>query len=398
MKRLSVCFLGCMVILISSFVWAETKPIIILSLVPVSPGSSQVTMAQKLAVEECNARGGLLGRKVELIVEDDQLKPEVAISKAQKHLLEGKIAAIMVTSSSTIKPLQDLTTQYNMPLVMIAHAEEATGKNFTYNSFRPAYNTAMAARATIAFAAKHLKDKKKFYLLNPDYKFGHDLAASLKRELARQIPEAQLLGEDYHPFMSKDFSVYLTKIKMSGAEVILNQSFGFDAGVLVKQRAELGVPAVVLGPGVLDPAAIRERPESSIGNCGCDTWFPTSTSKESLDFLSSWERTYKDSKEYPIPTSISARDYIAVTFLLEAIKEAGSAEPAKLIPTLETLRLRTISGDVYLRACDHQLIMPFQCVTVIKKDRPYYSAPITIPASEIMIDERDVDNPRCKRR
>ena len=87
---------------------------------------------------------------------------------------------------------------------MAAHADEETGKNFNYNSVRLAWNTSMSARAIVAYAAKYLKAKK-FYLLNQDYAYGRDFAANIKKELARQIPGSQIVGEDYHPSCRKIF-------------------------------------------------------------------------------------------------------------------------------------------------------------------------------------------------
>lgn len=403
MKRLTLSYLCvvCMVIVFSSAVWAEEQPIRILSLYPMSGGmkasSEQWTFAEKVAIEEVNAQGGLLGRKIELIIEDTQLKPDIAVSKAQKYLLEGNVDVIIGAGSNVVKPLQDLAKEYNVLLIMAAHADVETGKNFNYNSVRLAWNTSMLARAIINYAAKNLPGMKKFYLLNQDYAYGRDFGANYKKELARQIPEAQVVGEDYHPLMSKDLSPFLTKVKMSGADVILSSSWGLDASVLIKQRLELGVKAILIDPPAVDPTFIRENPEASIGTHGCDTWFNTSTSKESLDFIESWKRIIK-SADHPLPTNMAAREYIATKFLLEGIRKAGSTAVNKVVPVLENLRITAISGEVSMRACDHQLMMPLQCVSVGRKDPPYYGIPVTIPASVTMISEQDVDNPRCKRK
>ncbi len=389
----------CMVVLILSSAWAE-KPIRILSLYPLSgpikANSEQWTLGEKLAVEEVNAQGGLLGRKIELIFEDTLLKPEVATSKAQKYLLDGKVDILIGAGSNVVKPLQDLAKQYNVPLVMFAHADEETGKNFSYNSIRPTWNTAMSARAIVAYAAKYLKPKK-VYLLNQDYSYGRDFGANIKKELARQIPGAQIVGEDYHPLMSKDLSPFLTKIKMSGAEVLLTADYGLDISVLLKQRRDLGVKTTVLGPALADASIARENPEAALGAHACDTWFNTNPTKESVDFINNWKKFIKSS-EYPLPTGLSARDYIGMKFLLEGIRKAGSVEAQKLIAALEGLHMKSITGEVYMRACDHQMIMPIQCVSIDKKAPPYFGVPVTMPVSITMIDDQDIDNPRCKKK
>jgi ABC-type branched-subunit amino acid transport system substrate-binding protein len=98
-----------------------------------------------------------------------------------------------------------------------------------------------------------------------------------------------------------------------------------------------------------------------------------------------------------LPTNLAAREYIATKFLLEGIKKAGSTEVSKVIPALESVKMKTITGDVFMRACDHQLIMPLQCVHVEKQTSPYLGVPVTIPVSITTIEEQDVDNSRCKR-
>jgi branched-chain amino acid transport system substrate-binding protein len=402
MKRfiLGCVFMVCLGFLFSSVLWGAEGPIRILSLYPLSgpikANSEQWVLGEKVAIEEANAQGGLLGRKIELILEDTLLKPDVATSKAQKYLLEGKVDILIGAGSNVVKPLQELAKQYNIPLVMFAHADEETGKNFSYNSIRPTWNTTMSARAIVAYAAKYLKAKK-YYLLNQDYSYGRDFGANIKKELARQIPGSQIVGEDYHPLMSKDLSPFLTKVKMSGAEVLLTADYGLDISVLLKQRLDLGVKAVVLGPALADATVARENPDAALGAHACDTWFNTNPLKESVDYINSWKKLSK-STEYPVPTSLSARDYIGTKFLLEAIKKAGSIEAAKLIPVLEGLHMKSITGEVFMRACDHQLIMPIQCVSIDKKVPPYFGVPVTMPISVTMVDEQEVDNPRCKKK
>ncbi|MGD0918626.1 MAG: ABC transporter substrate-binding protein [Thermodesulfobacteriota bacterium] len=389
-----------LIIVFSSSLRAQQGPIRILILHPLSgpakASGEQWVLGARFAVDETNAQGGVLGRKVELISEDSQLKPEVAMSKAQKYLLEGRADIILGAGSNIVKPLQDLTKEYNILLVMAAHSDDETGKNFTYNAVRPTWNTSMMARTLVAYAAKNLPYKK-FYLLNQDYSYGRDYGAALKREIARQIPGGQIVADDYHPLMSKDLSPFFTKIKNSGAEAIISSDWGLDISVLLKQRLDLGIKAVVLGPALADRAVILENPDASLNNIAVDTYFPTVNTKESIAFVSDWKKWYKGA-EYPEPTSIAAREYIGIKFILEGVKKAGSVEVNKLVPALEGLRMKSVIGEIYMRVCDHQLIMPLPVVTITSKTPPYFSPATMIPASEVAIEEEEVNNPRCKRK
>jgi ABC-type branched-subunit amino acid transport system substrate-binding protein len=384
----------------SSLAQAEQRPIRILMLHPLSgpakATSDQWVLGARFAAEQANARGGVIGRKIELISEDSQLKPDVAVSKAQKYLLEGNADIILGAGSNIVKPLQDLTKQYNILLVMAAHSDDETGKNFTSNAIRPTWNTSMIARALIAYAAKHTSFKK-FYLVNQDYAYGHDFGVALKKEIARLIPNAQIVGEDYHPLMSKDLSSIVTKIKNSGADAILSSDWGLDISVLLRQRLDLGVKAVVMGNALSDWAVIRENPDAVIGNIAVDSYFSTVNTKESKSYLADWQKWYKGS-DYPEPTSVASREYIGISFVIEGIRKAGSVELNKLIPAFEGLRMMSVNGEVYMRACDHQLIMPLPIATIANKTPPYFGPATIMPASEVMIEEEAIDNPRCKRK
>ena len=81
-----------------------------------------------------------------------------------------------------------------------------------------------------------------------------------------------------------------------------------------------------------------------------------------------------------------------------AIQKAESVEVNKLIPAMEGMRQKSLNGEVYLRACDHQLMVPLPVATVSSTKYPYFGVPTMIPASTLEIEETEVDNPRCKRK
>lgn len=402
MKRNAAVFLVflCSVLVFSSALWAAEKPIKLLCIYPVSGpmkgNGDQWMLGIKFAAHEINEQGGLLGRKVEVIVEDSQMKPDVAVSKAQKYLLAGNADIVISTVSSIVAPLQDLTKEHNIPFVMFAMADAETGKNFAYNSARLTWNCSMIARTLINYTAKNTSYKK-FYLLNQDYSYGRDFGAAVKREIARQIPGAQIVGEDYHPLMSKDLSPFLSKIKTSGAEAIVTLNWGIDISVLLKQRLELGVKAVVIAPAVSDESVVRENSEGAFGNISADTWFLTVNTKESRDFINNYKKWYKGT-EYPEPTKLSAREYIGMKLFFAGIKKAGSLDVNKLMPALEGLRTSGPTGEVSMRACDHQILLPLPAGTVTSKKHPYMGVPTIIPANAVAIEEEAIDNPRCKKK
>jgi len=378
------------------------RPIRILLLDPLS-GPNQLygdrlLLGLKFAVEEINAQGGLLGRQVEAIAEDSQVKPEVAVRKAQKYLMEREVDFAMVNLGAHVaKAVKNLTTEHNIVFINLTGSEEATGKDFSYNSVRVWYNYPMMPKAFVKYIAQN-KPFKKFYLLNQDYAPGHEIGVSFRKEVMKQIPGAEIVGEDYHPLWLKDFSPFLTKIKATGAECILTGNWGTDISILVKQCKELGVPAKVANMALADPLALAELGEAAVGCIVSDTWLSSVNTPESVDFLARWQKRYKGTT-YPNPDDISARPYIAARFVFDGIKKARSTEVNTLIPVLEGMRQKSLNGEIYLRACDHQLQSPYPVAEVVSKTYPFFGPAKIIPASEIEIEENivAVDNPRCKK-
>ena len=100
------------------------------------------------------------------------------------------------------------------------------GKNFNRYTFRTCLNTHVFGEGMAYYFAR--RPEKKFYILNQDYSYGHDMAEGFKRGLKKHKPDAVIVGEAYHPLFLKDFAPYLTKVQGAGAEVIF--SGDWDAG------------------------------------------------------------------------------------------------------------------------------------------------------------------------
>jgi branched-chain amino acid transport system substrate-binding protein len=397
---LSLLLIGCAVFSFSSPVWAE-RPIRFLFIDPLSGPPQDIgerhVLGCEFAVEEINSQGGVLGRKVEVIREDNQAKPDVAAAKAQRHLMEGNVDMVFVAMGAHLnKAVLEVTKQYNIPHVNMTQSDEATGKDFSYHSITMFFNPSMMVRGMVNAATRFGKFKK-FYLLNQDYVYGHSVAKAFKKEVNRQIPDAQIVGEDFCPLWGKDLSPFLTKIKASGADAILTTNYGPDLSILLKQRMELGVKATVINHAVIEPKVVHENPEGALGSITIGMFVGTANTKEALDFASRWKKRYANDK-YPEPDTVSGKTYMGTMFVFEAIKKAQSLKVDKLMPVLEGMHLKSLNGEMYLRACDHQLQTPLPVVTVVSKTPPYFSTPIMLPISATMIDEQDVENNRCKRK
>jgi len=391
-------FVFCLFVLILTPYASAEKPIKIL-VVDVQSGpimhfGQRGLMGWQLAAEEINSKGGILGRQVEVMVADDQFKPEVAIRKAEKHIMAGDVDIIAKAVGSHLsRALTDLTKQHNIPFINMANSNIFAEEGFSYNAILGSYRASMVARVIATYLAKK-GSVKKVYLINPDYAYGRDMAAMFEAEVKRLIPDADIVGKDFHPVNSKDFSPFLVKVKALGADCILTGSFGVDLSILMKQRHELGIKALVASNALGDPLAVKEFADVALGGIMADCWTMTIPNQQSKDFIASWQKRFKDT-QYPNPDAISAKSYIAAQFVFEGIKKAQSTEVEKLIPVMEGLRLTTLNGEAYIRACDHQLQMPLPLAEIVSTEPPYYGVPTMIPAEQIAIEAKSLNNPRC---
>jgi len=389
----------CLMLAMSSYVWAAERPIRILVVEglsgPAKDIGERVVLGSKFAVEEVNASGGVNGRKVELIAEDNQGKPDVGARKAQKYLLEESVDMISIFAGSNIvKAVAQAMGDSKILLLAGTQGDDITGKDFSYNRYRPYWNVSMFARGIVEYLAKH-KKMKTFYLLNQDYSLGRDASAAYKREIARQLPEGKIIGEDFFPLFTKDLSSFLTKIKASGVEAILTTAWGSDIYLLLKQRQELGVKAPIVCYALADPFTISAAPESAVGTIASDGYAITIDTKENKDFVKKWQEKHKEG-EYPNPDLHTARGYMGTKLMLEAAKKANSVQLDKIMPVLEGFRANMPIGEVYIRPCDHQIQMPMAVVEVVSTKYPYIGPATILSASTVSIEEDATGNARCK--
>jgi branched-chain amino acid transport system substrate-binding protein len=195
----------------------------------------------QFVVDEQNAKGGLLGKKIELFVEDNELKPDVAVRKSKKHILENRVDILGAgLGSHNVLAATKVAEEYKKVFINYGGlADSLTGKDFSRYSFRVTCNTYDYAVALAKFMAK--KPYRRFYVLCQDYAYGHDAGKAFKDQLKIHFPAAQIVGEDYHPLATKDFAPYISKIIAAKADAVFTPNWGPDGVNLIKQARSLGL-------------------------------------------------------------------------------------------------------------------------------------------------------------
>ncbi len=340
----------------------------------------------EIAVKEVNKTGGLLGRPVEMVVEDNQMKPEVAVTKLKKMILEDKCEVIFQASSSAVA----LAISQTMPrykkiyIPMGSFAMDLTGKYFHPYVFRTDSNVALFTKAMALYIGRQKKEFRKVYMINMDYAYGHDVADFYERFIREIAPDTQILVKDFHPLFNKDFGPYISKVKASGADYLLTGNWGTDLIQLIIQARSLGLKIPFAGILQSDPNTLAAMPgDEAVGNYGVASFFPGVDTPEAKKLEESF---YERAGVWPAEQVWYA--YKGMILYAEAVKKAGSLDVDKIIKAFEGLKWDGPTGTVTMRAKDHQIMHPMIVGQVVKKTK-YFDFPYLKPLQVIPLEQLD---------
>ena len=194
----------------------------------------------QLAVEQINKKGGIVGRQVELIVEDSTSGDAgTAVQKARKLIERDQVNFLLGNVNSALAlAMADVSNEKKvLHIVPGGHTDAVTGATCHWNVFRVCNTTQMEANAVTPLLIKNAG--KKWYYITPDYAFGHTLQAGLEKACAKA--GGTKLGADLTPLGTTDFSSYLIKAQSANPDVIIFLTQGDDMVNALKQAVQFGL-------------------------------------------------------------------------------------------------------------------------------------------------------------
>lgn len=339
------------------------------------------------AAKVINESGGLLGKKVEVIPIDSELKPDVATRKAQNLILKNGVKFFCGgTGSSVGAAMEQLATKQNA--IMISYgmaAASMTGEKCSKNFFRTCGNTDQHSYALADLIGK--KGYKKVAIIAQDYSFGKEALSAFKKRLAQANPAAKIVAELYHPAGTKDFAPYASQLIAAKPDVIFTPNWGNDLTLLLKQGRPMGMKQKVFSYYINDEVTIEALANDSlmIGNMGAEVYTLSIPTKKNKDFVAKF---HKDKGYYP--TWLRGKSYLSTMFWAEAVKKAGTTDVNAVIKAWEGLSYDGPAGVWTMRACDHQAQIPFWYTEIVKKT-PFFKHAFEAPAG--MIEAKNVSVP-----
>jgi branched-chain amino acid transport system substrate-binding protein len=278
----------------------------------------------KLAVEERNAKGGVLGKKVELVIEDGVCNPAKSVNAAEKLIQRDKVTVLSgAFCSSATAAVMPVAANYKIPLVTgVSSAADLTEKGNKY-FFRATETDALLAKSFASILVEQLKLKKVAYIgVNDDW--GRGGVEQFEKQMTAL--GASTVMKDYFDPGTTDFYTLLTKLKSSGADGVFVAAETQDGSILVKQKAELGLKVKMFGVGSWATADfIKLTGPAGEGIYAAVPYAATMTTPKNKAFVDAYEAKYKE-----MPGKYSAAGYNAINIIMDSIARAGGTDPEKI--------------------------------------------------------------------
>jgi branched-chain amino acid transport system substrate-binding protein len=322
-------------------------------------------MAVDLAVEEINAAGGVMGRKVELLKEDS-VNPQTASTKAERMIERDKVACIIgeISSASALTIAQVAQRNKTLFVNTGANSDALRGSDCKRYMFHVESQNSMYVKSVgRSFLKDGLVKGKKWYSLTADYAFGHDLLRVAKRFM--EANGGQFAGDDLVPTDATDFSAYLLKIRGAKPDLVVLNLAGNQITNFLKQYAEFGLTFPVGGFGFDTALAWAAGKGNFVGTWPC-VWHHLLQTEGSKKFVASFTKKYGKP-----PENQAWGDYIATKIVAQSVNELKSADSTKLVEHFEKGAkfdlLKTRQG--YFRASDHQLMHEMYAITALPPEK-----------------------------
>lgn len=304
-----------------------------------------------LAVEEFNAKGGVLGRKIELLARDDQLKPGITaqrakelIEKDQVDFMSGALSAhVQMAVNSQTKPAR-------MVYISISQANAITAvPDWSPWTFHEAFSPHMTTQAGGSWAIDNLG--KRIFILYADYALGHDLNNGI--EQIAKIKGATIAGKLPHVLGNPDFSAFIPKILASKADVLMINNYGKDQlnavkdmhNFGVKKRMKLFFPLITFtGREDLGPVPYEE-----VYGGASFYWELADKNASAKRFVDGFQKRFNRP-----PGDYAGYAYSAIRLLLQSVEKAGTTNSDKVAAQMSGATYDTYKGKQWMRKCDHQ--------------------------------------------
>jgi branched-chain amino acid transport system substrate-binding protein len=339
----------------------------------------------KLALNDINKKG-VLGTKIEFTTRDDKFKVDIGLSMAKELVMMEKVDLIVGTINSAVSlAVSDYLKGEKVPfIVWISKTEKITGEKGHRYVFSTAENTYMAGKAGGVALSK--KPYIKYWIAGDDYEYGHAIANAAWRNLKAMKPKVELIGQSWWKVGEPDLIPYITAITSAKPDAVIFATGGASMTNALKAIKSTGMSEKIpiwihtaTDHAVLKPLG-AEAPEGVMGTMDYHFYYPETQANKA--FVKAFQDAYGNPPGFP-----AFHAYVTAHLIAKAFAKAGALDKEKFINAMEGMKVDSPVGEVEMRACDHQAVLPmFLGVTkkVPKYDFIISTDIITLPGKDVM--------------
>ena len=313
---------------------------------------------------------GRTGARIEIVPFDNKASAQEALVQLRAAIDQGIRFVLQGQSSAAALALSDAIDKHNarnpaQTVLFLNYAAldpDLTNAKCSFWHFRFDAPVDMRMEALVEAILRE-GTAKNIYLIGQDYSFGRSVAQHARAMLARKVPGARIVGDDLHPIGTvRDFAPYIAKIKAAGADTVVTGNWGNDLALLIKAAREQGFNGDFYTFYAGSPGAV-----TAIGRAGAgklkqvNEWHPNvqvNGRRTHEVYAAQFKQRYSEDFRY-------LRFLTLTEMFASALARAGSSDPQRVALALEGMRLATATGEVEMRARDHQLIQPLYVSTLM---------------------------------
>jgi len=313
----------------------------------------------QMFVEEINAKGGVLGRKLELIIRDTKGNPDEAVRVSRELILKDSVDFLVGTLTSAEGPAVSVVAKENKVVFIapIPKTDQLTAPDKLHPYvFRVSANTTMEGRSAAEIVAKWKVTR--IATISPDYAYGQDVTKSFVEHLKKVAPKMEIVDQQWPKLGEGDYTPFINAQMAKKPDAVFSSLWGGHFLTFAKQAKPLGyfdaVKYNVMAVGEAgSPESTKtmgaDYPVGIWGN-SYDAFYWQEGPAAHRDFVARLSKYTKDEH----PSSWPIQGYIGMQFLAEGIKKAGSTDSDKVAKALLGLTIDSPVGKQTIRAKDHQ--------------------------------------------
>jgi branched-chain amino acid transport system substrate-binding protein len=340
----------------------------------------------KLALKEINQKG-VLGKKIEFTTRDTKFKVDLALNMAKELVMREEIDVLVgtINSGAAMAVSAAISKKKKIPFITwISKSERITGEKGHRYVFSAGENTAMAGKAGGVALAK--KPYIKYWIAGDDYEYGHAIADAAWRNLKKLNPKVQMIGKSWWKPGEPDLIPYITSILSAKPDAVIFATGGRSMTNIMKAIKTTGMAQKVpiwvhtgTDHAVLKPLGAG-APEGVMGTMDYHFYYPDSAANKT--FVDAFQAAYGTPPGFP-----AFHGYITAKFIAAAYEKAGAVDKEKFVDALEGMKIDSPVGNIEMRQCDHQVVLPMYLGITKKapgKDYIISSDIVTLSGDEVM--------------